>query len=550
MKRRISDILLELGFITQQQLSAARAVSNRSKTALNDLLLKKGYLSKNQLRYAIAVQEGAKLLDTSKIAIDQRLLAEIPHDFVTAHSIFPFAKEGNIIKAAACDPFDTLARDELSRITGYQVATYLAPQEWISKNIRLHFDVSRTIDSDIDAFSRSKQSSAAEIKDTRILKLARRLIEKGHILGAGDIHVVPDENLTRIYYRIDGILHQQYLFSAETHTGLVAVYKEMAGIDKSQSLLPQEGHISCKSAVGNLDVRLSSLPTHLGETIVMRLLRSGNLIGNLDELGFELDDLAVFKKNIQRPYGFIVAAGPAESGKTTTIYSALMMLNQSKVNVITLEDPIEVAIPNVRQTSLNPGKGLTFSRVLESALHQDPNIIFVGEVKDKETAELSLQAAMSGNLVLSTLRANDAASAVIRLLNLGAHKNILASSLSMIVAQRLMRKICSNCVKMSPPGDDDKEIFIQYDLEPPKEIPKPVGCETCYHTGYSGRTAIYEIFSVDRNMKALIYAEALYSSIEDQAVRHGTSLFPKQALKKVINRITTLEEVQRIIAIS
>ena len=336
MKRRISDILLELGFITQEQLSAARAVSNRSKTALNDLLLKKGYLSKNQLRYAIAVQEGAKLLDTSKIAIDQRLLAEIPYDFVNTHHIFPFAKEENIIKAAASNPFDTLARDELSRITGYQVATYLAPQEWISKNIRLYFDVSRAIDSDIDAFSRSKRSSAAEIKDTRILKLARRLIEKGHILSAGDIHIVPNENLTRIYYRIDGILHQKYLFSAETHTGLVAVYKEMAGIDRSQSLLPQEGRITCQSAVGNLDIRISSLPTHLGETIVMRLLRSGNLIGNLEELGFELDDLAVFKKNIQRPYGFIVAAGPAESGKTTTMYSALMMLNQPKVNVITL----------------------------------------------------------------------------------------------------------------------------------------------------------------------------------------------------------------------
>jgi type II secretory ATPase GspE/PulE/Tfp pilus assembly ATPase PilB-like protein len=226
------------------------------------------------------------------------------------------------------------------------------------------------------------------------------------------------------------------------------------------------------------------------------------------------------------------------------------MLNQPNVNVITVEDPIEYAIPNVRQTALNPEKGLTFNRALKSAMLQDPNIIFVGELKDKETIDLALQASMSGHLVLSSLRSNDAASAITRLLDLGANKNILASSLSMIVAQRLMRKICTQCAKMSPPSDDDKETFIQYHLEPPKEIPKPVGCESCHHTGYSGRTAIYETITVDRNMKQLIFSEALHSVIEDQAVQDGTSLFPKQALKKVVNQITTLEEVHRIIAIS
>ena len=550
MKRRIGDILVELGFIRQEQLSKALAASEKSENDFNDILLKRGHLSKEQLQLAIAVQEGAKLLDTSTVTIDQRVLSEISHDFIKTHNIFPFAKEGSIIKAATDNPLDVLARDELAKMTGYQVATYIAPQDWISKNISLYVDASRTIDRDIEKFSRAKRTTAAKFKKERLMTLANRLIEKGFILDAGDIHIVPDASLTRICYRIDGVLHQQYLFPLELHAGLIAAYKEMAGIDVLRSTMPQEGRIAYKGIVGEIDIRISSLPTHLGESLVMRLLRCCNLIGNLKELGFEADDLEVFQKNIRRPYGFMIAAGPAESGKTTTLYSALMLLNQPNVNVITVEDPIENIIPNVRQTSVNPEKGLTFANALKSAMHQDPNIIFVGELKDKETTDLALQASISGHLVMSTLRTHDAASAVTRLLDLGTNKNILAASLCMVVAQRLMRKICTQCVKMAPLNDDDKEIFLQNNLEPPLEIPKPVGCQNCYHTGYSGRTAIYEIITVDRKMKELIFAEALHSVIEDHAVQHGTSLFPKQALKKVINRVTTLEEVYRITAIS
>jgi type II secretory ATPase GspE/PulE/Tfp pilus assembly ATPase PilB-like protein len=227
-----------------------------------------------------------------------------------------------------------------------------------------------------------------------------------------------------------------------------------------------------------------------------------------------------------------------------------MMVKKPNLNIITVEDPIENTIPNVRQTSVNPEKGFTYASALKSAMHQDPNIIFVGELKDKDTTDLALQASMSGHLVLSTLRSNDAASAITRLLDLGTNKNILAASLSMVVAQRLMRKICTRCFKLAEPLQDEQEVFIQNHLEPPKGIPKPIGCEDCHHTGYSGRTAIYEIIVVDRTMRELIFSEALHSVIEEHAVQRGTDLFPKQALKKVINHTTSLEEVYRIIAIS
>lgn len=550
MKRRILDILVELGFIGPEQIQKVLAASGKSENSLNELLLKRGHVTREQLQIALAVQEGAKLLDPSTVTIDQRVLSEIPHDFLKTHTIFPFAKEGNIIKAATNNPMDAVARDALAEMTGNQVATYIASQDWILKNIQLYVEAARAIDSDIEKFSRSKRSTAARMSKERLLTLANRLIEKGFILGAGDIHVVPDSSLTKIYYRIDGILQQHYLFPPELHAGLVSAYKDLAGMAVAGSTMPQDGRISYQGIVGEIDIRISTLPTHLGETIVMRLLRSSTLIGNLKELGFEPHDLEVFTKHIQRPYGLIVAAGPAESGKTTTMYSALMMVNKSNLNIITVEDPIENTIPDVRQTSVNPEKGLTYASALKSAMHQDPNIIFVGELKDKDTTDLALQASMSGHLVLSTLRTNDAASAITRLLDLGTNKNILAASLSMVVAQRLMRKICTQCFKLAAPQEDEREIFIQNRLEPPKQIPKPIGCEDCHHTGYSGRTAIYEIIAVDRHMRELIFSEALHSVIEEHAVRHGTDLFPKQALKKVINHTTSLEEVYRIIAIS
>jgi type IV pilus assembly protein PilB len=550
MKRRILDILVELGFIGPEQIQKVLAASGKSENSLNELLLKRGHVTREQLQIALAVQEGAKLLDPSTVTIDQRVLSEIPHDFLKTHTIFPFAKEGNIIKAATNNPMDAVTRDALAEMTGNQVATYIASQDWILKNIQLYVEAARAIDSDIEKFSRSKRSTAARMSKERLLTLANRLIEKGFILGAGDIHVVPDSSLTKIYYRIDGILQQHYLFPPELHAGLVSAYKDLAGMAVAGSTMPQDGRISYQGIVGEIDIRISTLPTHLGETIVMRLLRSSTLIGNLKELGFEPHDLEVFTKHIQRPYGLIVAAGPAESGKTTTMYSALMMVNKSNLNIITVEDPIENTIPDVRQTSVNPEKGLTYASALKSAMHQDPNIIFVGELKDKDTTDLALQASMSGHLVLSTLRTNDAASAITRLLDLGTNKNILAASLSMVVAQRLMRKICTQCFKLAAPQEDEREIFIQNRLEPPKQIPKPIGCEDCHHTGYSGRTAICEIIAVDRHMRELIFSEALHSVIEEHAVRHGTDLFPKQALKKVINHTTSLEEVYRIIAIS
>jgi type IV pilus assembly protein PilB len=282
--------------------------------------------------------------------------------------------------------------------------------------------------------------------------------------------------------------------------------------------------------------------------VVLRILKYTDVVGDLSRHGFEKDDLKRFMQNLKRPYGLILSTGPTGSGKTTTLYSALMKINNPNINVMTIEDPIEHVIPTVRQTAVNPKAGLTFGNALRSAMRQDPDVILVGEIRDQETAELALRASITGHLVLSTLHTNDAASAINRMLDLGINTGILASSLVMVVAQRLVRKICPHCKTMQTAVPEEKALFRHHDLEPPTEVPRAVGCPSCDQTGYNGRTGIFEVLEVDRAMEELISAGAIHSKIQEIAVQAGTSLMFKQALKKVAHQITSVEEIQRVVA--
>jgi len=462
MKKRLGDILLEMGFIGMDQLEMALAESKETGKMLGDVLLRLDWLTEEQLQLAIAVQSGAKLLDRSTVQVDQQLIAEIPQKFVLTHGIFPFAREGNVIKAATNNPFDVVARDELARMTGQQVTTFIAPKEWINKSIELYYQTAKAIDEDIEKAVRTTGVLEEEFEDSQIITLADRLIEKGHVIGASDIHVVPDVNLVRIYYRIDGVLHQSYLFPKVFSRSLVTRFKIMGDMDISNPNIPHDGRIKYRGPVGEIDIRVSTFPTHLGETVVMRLLAYSTVVGDIQVLGFESEDLERFLKTIHRPYGLIVSTGPTGSGKTTTLYSALMTINSPEVNVMTVEDPIEYVIPTVRQTAVNPKAGLSFSNALRSTMRQDPDIILVGEIRDRETADLALRAAMTGHLVLSTLHTNDAASAINRLLDLGVNTSILASSLTLIVAQRLIRKACTQCSELiDTPPRDERPLYQQ-----------------------------------------------------------------------------------------
>ena len=548
MKKRIGDILTEMGFIDKVQLEMALSETKKTGAMLGDILLRLDWVTEEQLQMAIGVQSGAQILDVESVKVDYELITKIPQKFVSSHGIFPFEKEGSVLKAATANPFDVVARDELSRMTGCQVETFIASKEWVSKAIELYYKTALTIDNDIESIIHTAGLGEGEFEESNVVVLFNLLIDKGYVLGASDIHIVPDTNLVRVYYRIDGVLNQQYLLPKNFQQSIVTRCKIMADMDISNPNIPHDGRIKYLGGAAEFDMRVSTFPTQLGETVVMRLLIYSKVVGELERLGFEKDDLVTFLKNIRRPYGLILSTGPTGSGKTTTLYSALMTINSSNVNSMTIEDPIEYVIPTIRQTAVNPKAGLTFENAFRAAMRQDPDIILVGEIRDQETAELAMRASITGHLVLSTLHTNDAASAINRLLDLGVNANIVASSLTMIVAQRLLRKICPHCSTMVPTRSEDKKAFVRNGLEPPVELPKANGCDNCRQSGYRGRTGIYEVLEVDRAIEELIFNGALHSTIEDAAIKSGTSLLLKQALKKVIKGETSLEEVFRVAA--
>jgi type IV pilus assembly protein PilB len=549
MKGRIGDLLVDMGFIGRDQLETAVVESKKTNTLVGDVLLRLDWVTQEQLQIALAVQSGAQRLDTAQaeLEIDEELIREIPQNFINSHGVFPFARDNGTIKVATSNPFDVLARDELARMTGCRIAAYVAPKEWVANAIELYYKTALTIDSDIENISHAASEGGA-FEENQIVTLANLLIEKGRLLGSSDIHIVPDVNLVRIYYRIDGVLQQRNLFPIRFHQGLTSRYKIMGDIDISNPNIPHDGRIKYRGSSGEIDIRVSSFPTHLGETTVLRLLTFSNVVGDLDRLGFEEQDLAKLYESLHQPYGLILVTGPTGSGKTTTLYCGLMEVKNPSVSVMTIEDPIEYVIPTVRQTAVNPKAGLTFANALRATLRQDPDIILVGEIRDHETAELALRATNTGHLVLSTLHTNDAASAINRLLDLGVSASFLASSLKVIVAQRLLRKICTRCATSRPIASDERQVFARNGLEPPSDVLAPQGCDYCHNTGYRGRTGIYEVLCVDREIEQMIYRGALHSEIEDAAAKAGTRLLTHQSLHKVVQQVTSMEEAFRVVA--
>lgn len=546
-KRRLGDILVEMGFISRDELEMAALEAKKTDAMLGEVLLRLDWVTDEHLQMAIAVQSGAQVLDVDSVDVDFSLISKIPYSFVNNFKIFPFAQEKGIIKAATANPFDVLARDKLSRISGSRVENYVAPKEWVLNAIDLYYKTALTIDTDIEEISRLGVG-ASPFEENQIVLLADLLIEKGYLLQASDIHIVPDSNLVRVFYRIDGVLYQKYLFPIRFYQALATRFKIMGEMDISNPNIPHDGRIRFKGSVGEFELRVSTFPTHLGETVVLRLLIYSKVVGEIKNLGFEDEDLEKFMQNVKRPYGLILATGPTGSGKTTTLYSALMAINSPNVSVMTIEDPIEFEIPTLRQSAVNPRAGLTFGNAIRSAMRQDPDIILVGEIRDQETAELALRASITGHLVLSTLHTNEAASAVNRLLDLGVSPSMLASALTMVVAQRLLRRLCGSCAVEKTITEKEKRIFEESGFVPPDKLLAPRGCENCHYSGYRGRIGIYEILIVDNVIEGQIYTGALRSKIEDAMQNTGSTLLFPQALKKVKQHETSMEEVFRVVA--
>ncbi len=546
-KKRIGDILLELGYISQDQLDKAIQEAKRTGVMLGEVLTRLGWVTEDQLNAALGIQSGAQLIDINRVTVDTSVLNLVPYELARRFELLPLGLQGDSLQVALSNPFDVVARDKLKTITGKKIVPYIAPRDWIVGSIEYYYKTAAQIDKEIEEIIRKDIKGDTDVtNEGNITRLVDLIIAKGLSLGASDIHIDPDEKLVRVYFRLDGVLHQRYLLPKKFHSGVVTRIKVMGDMPLGDPHIPHDGRMQYDAKIRKIDIRISTFPSHLGEAVVLRLLIKAEAVGDLHRLGMTDLQASQFNSAIHRPHGLILITGPTGSGKSTTSYTALLKINRTDINVLTIEDPIEYVIPTVRQSAVNPKAGFTFATALRAALRQDPDVIMVGEIRDRETAELALRASITGHLVISTLHANEASGAIPRLIDMGVLPNVLAASLVMVIAQRLARRLCPDCMETYTPSEEEKEIFVANGLPAPAELAVPRGCQLCNNTGYKGRVGIFELMSITKEIEELIIEKASRSRLEEVAVNQGMEKMFVDGLKKVARKITSLDEIRRI----
>lgn len=508
------------------------------------------------------------------IDVPSEVISLIPKDVALQFLVVPLSAEDGIVRVAVPFQHDEQAIEDISFYLGRKVVVEEYSREAIVAALQRYYDVSeidlaksnlvkdepsglkaKALDSDavtVTGNNRRKDLTA----ETSVVATVDRVLTEAIRLGASDIHIEPYESFLRVRYRLDGVLHEVEQLALEKSKPIISRLKIMSELDIAEKRRPQDGRIRVRqggdSTGGNgrtIDIRVSTLPTDFGEKVVLRILDKSQLQLDLTKLGFEPEDLETFERTIRLPYGMVLVTGPTGSGKSTTLYAALQHINDPKVNITTIEDPIEYNLTGINQTQAKPEIGVTFAAALRSILRQDPNIIMVGEIRDSETAEIAIRAALTGHLVFSTLHTNDAPSAVTRLIDMGVEPFLVASSVKMILAQRLLRRLCGKCKTSYEPTPKDREAFDLDHLESDSAFFGPVGCRSCNNTGYKGRTAVYEIQTVNNDFSDLVSRNPVSSELRRNARESGMKTLWESALKKAARGETSLEEVLRETAV-
>lgn len=556
---RIGDLLLREKKITAQQLDEVLEEQKRlgGQPKVGTLLVQKGYISEEALLDFLSRQFGLPIIDLSRLEFDQTLTEVIPDNIARKYEILPISREGTTLKLAIADPSNIFALDDLKFLTGSNIQLFLSKERDLKEALDKYYSLTSSLTQaledlkgvEVDYVSAEEEvdetSLESAAKEAPVVKLTNLLLIDAIKRGASDIHFECYEKAFRVRYRIDGILYEIMNPPVKLKNAIISRLKIMSNLNIAERRLPQDGRLKLRFGENrDMDFRVSVLPTLFGEKVVLRLLDKSNLQVDLERLGFESEALAKFHQAVHRPYGMILVTGPTGSGKSTTLYSTLAELNKSTHNISTVEDPVELNIYGINQVQVHEEIGLTFAQVLRSFLRQDPDIIMVGEIRDKETAEISIKAALTGHLVLSTLHTNDAPNTVTRLLDMGIEPFLVASSLNLIVAQRLVRKLCPACKKRVEISTD---LMKEFDLDPHRHsLWEPVGCPTCNFSGYKGRVAIYEVLPLYEKLKDLIFERASAAEIKRVARAEGMKTLRESGLTKVMEGITTLEEVIRV----
>jgi type IV pilus assembly protein PilB len=545
---------MKAGVVTDGQLNDAIEVHKATGSPLGRVLVELGYATQGAILAVMAQQIGIPYIDFSEQKPDPTAIAVVPKDLATRYVLMPVAfDEQNRLIVAMADPQNVLALDDLRIITGFEIRPAISTKDDILAYLEEAYKVAEHVDTDdwmagTDELSSEDLTALSEVTtDAPIVKLVNFMITKAVADRASDIHIEPQERDLRIRYRIDGVLHEMMRSPKTTQAAILSRFKVMADMDIAETRKPQDGHCALTISGHKLDFRVSTLPTVYGERVVLRILRKDSILLKLSDLGFLPHNLERFEGSFRKPYGAILVTGPTGSGKSTSLYAAINVLNEPHRHIITAEDPVEYRLPGVNQIQTNPKAGLTFAAALRSFLRCSPDVILVGEIRDHETAQIAIESALTGHLVLSTLHTNDAPSAVTRLVEMGVEPFLVSSAVDCILGQRLARRLCSDCKEeYSPP----KALLLDAGYTEdnlPDRLFRPKGCKKCGGTGYRGRMGVHEVLLMSEEISRLTVAAATADEIKKVAVAQGMMTLRLDGLEKVRMGQTSIEEVTRVI---
>lgn len=569
-KKSLGESLVDEGIITKDQLKQAQAEEKRQGLRLRQVLVKLGFIAEDDLVVFVSEKLGIPKIDLGNYLIDPKIVELVPEALARKYMAIAVLKIGNRLTCAMVDPWNIFALDELRMKTNFTIEPAVATEGEIKKAIDQYYgakgsmeDLIKTLDEDKFGIKEGQEIDIKKlqgiVEEPVVIKLVNLIVVKAVKEGASDIHIEPEESVLKTRFRVDGMLHEVPSPPKHLQSAIVSRIKIMANLDIAERRKPQDGRFSIKMEGKAIDVRVSCVPTMFGENVVLRLLDVATALLTLEKLGLSKTTRDKFEKLIKRPHGIILVTGPTGSGKTTTLYAALDKINTVEKHIITVEDPVEYKLEGIRQIQINTKVDLTFANGLRSILRQDPDVIMVGEMRDFETAEIAIQAALTGHLVFSTLHTNDAPGAVTRLIDMGAEPFLVSSSVIGILAQRLVRTICPNCKeKYTPTKEELKDIGLgseeQKGVRPlfsekgsdPFLFYRGKGCDKCMKTGYKGRIGIVEFMAVDDDMRTLIIGKSSTDIIRKKAIEAGMISLKQDGIEKIRAGITTVEEVLRV----
>jgi len=558
MAKKLGDVLLDGGLITPDQLQRAVSEQKQGGGMLAPTLVKLGFMGESELLDFLSKQYGVPAVDPGKLDVDQEVIDLIPSNIVQKYKIVPVSLDGQTLTIAMVDPSNLFAVDDIRFLTRKNIRVTVATETTIKQAMDRFYDagtgvdevLSEFTDEGVDLIEAGEDLDIGELESAAeqapVVKLVNLVLVDAIRKGASDIHLEPYEKSLRVRYRIDGVLYEIMRPPLKLKNAIVSRLKIMSRLDIAERRLPQDGRIKLKTKGKEMDFRVSVLPTLFGEKVVLRLLDKSSLQLDMTKLGFEDRQLKDFQEAIHRPFGMVLVTGPTGSGKTTTLYSALCELNKTTDNISTAEDPVEYNLPGINQVQIHESIGLTFATALRAFLRQDPDIIMVGEIRDFETAEIGIKAALTGHMVLSTLHTNDAPSTVSRLLNMGVEPFLVASAVNLMLAQRLARRVCNDCKQeIKVPKETLLDLGVSEAEVGTFACYKGAGCPTCNQTGYKGRIALYEVMPLYDEIKELVLVGASTAELKREAMRLGSITLRHAGINKLKQGITTVDEVVR-----